>query len=85
MAAVKGVGRLNKRLGRHAAHPGAGGAVRPVIDQQKVVGLFADLAQSRQAGGSGADDNDILDLFHGSIPSSSEYTRQNIKISQAHG
>ena len=45
LAAVKGVGRFDQQLGRHAAHARAGRAPGAVVDDEKAVRAFAHFAQ----------------------------------------
>ncbi len=66
-AAMKVVGRLDQRLGRHAAHSGAGGAVGAVVDDDKVVGVLAHLRQRGEPGCAGAKDGD-MNVTHGGTP-----------------
>jgi hypothetical protein len=60
LAPVKGVGRFDQRLRRHASGPRAGTAVWAFIDQHKIIGLAAHLAQRRQAGRACADDGNVV-------------------------
>ena len=41
---VRRLGRGDQQLARHAADPGAGGAVRPALDQHQTVGVLAHFA-----------------------------------------
>ncbi|KAG1262206.1 hypothetical protein G6F65_014724 [Rhizopus arrhizus] len=55
----------DQQLGRHAAHAGAGRAVRAAFDQQRALARRFRGAISRQAGSAGADDGDIsVQSFH---------------------
>jgi hypothetical protein len=64
-AAVEILGDLNQRLGRHAADPGAGGALFAAIDQNKAFSGGLDPTQGIESGTAGADYGDInISLFH---------------------
>ncbi len=72
MAGMEGVGRLDQQLGRHAAYPRAGRAPGAVVDDGEMLSVLAHLAQSRQSGRAGADDDDVQSgggwVFHAVIP-----------------
>ena len=66
---VRRVGGGDQELARHAADPGAGGAVRPALDQHQPAGVLAHPAIGGQTRGAGPDDRDVdLALRHGCPP-----------------
>ncbi len=64
LAPMKGDGRLDQRFRRHAPHARAGCAVEAVIDQHKIIGLLAHLAQRRQACRACTDDGNVVCSGH---------------------
>ena len=65
---VRRVGRGDQELARHAADPGAGGAVVRALDHHGARALRFCRAIGGHAGGAGADDGDIhIQLFHGAL------------------
>ena len=57
--AVKVMGRLQKRLGRHARHPRATGAMGAGVEYPVAVSHLRDLGACREPGGARADDRDV--------------------------
>jgi hypothetical protein len=66
---VRRPGGGDQQLARHAADPGAGGAVHPALDQDHTLGVLAHLAIGREPRRPGADDRDVdLALRHACSP-----------------
>ena len=66
---VRRLGGGDQELARHAADPGAGGAVPPALDQDQPVGVLAHPAIRGEPRGPGPDDRDVdLALRHGCPP-----------------
>ena len=67
VATVKIFRHLNEGLGRHAAHPRAGGAQLAAVDQHEGFAGPAHLPHGIEPGRSGADDGDVYFSCHGVV------------------
>ncbi len=66
---VRGLGRRDQQLARHAADACAGRAVDGALDQQRALAGGLRRAIGGEPGGAGADDGDVgLETVHGSFP-----------------